>query len=295
MPEGTKAGSAQIGGRLLQGFINLLEAGYRLAVTYRQLPQGHADDDDPQSSRQGEGIVVKGHDEGQADKSTGQGYRQHGQKIHESPSRKTFTDSKESQGDTEQGGNRRRGHSRNPGVFHDAALEHAFHKVAHGKGIIRAKGFCKGKEQHHAHDKDDGRTQCQTKGEETPGSHRPAGNPDQTGHRFTGHRHIRILFQVVALHKEHQHRRHYQEHRQRGAHGQIPRAHHLGISFRSQHMIVAAYQHGVTKIRQAVDGHQQKGAGQTRGRQTQGHGLKQIPAFGAQILRRQLQVGTDTF
>ena len=58
-------------------------------------------------------------------------------------------------------------------------------------------------------------------------------------------------------------------------------------------MIIAAHQHRIAEISEAVDAHQQKSAGQARRGEAERHRAEEIPSPGAQILRRQLQIGTD--
>ena len=60
-------------------------------------------------------------------------------------------------------------------------------------------------------------------------------------------------------------------------------------------MIVAAHQHRVAEVGEAVDSNQQEGTGDTGGGQLQGDGAEKVPSSGTEILSRQLEIGTYRF
>ena len=152
-----------------------------------------------------------------------------------------------------------------------------------------------GEQANHADDHQNDQANQAAKAKEQPFGAITDRHPGQAGDRFAGDGDIRAFLEIIALYEENQDGRDDQKGAQRRAHRQVPGADDLGVGFGGQHVVVAADQHRVAEIGQAVDADKQKRAGDAGSSQFQRDGPEQVPAPGPQILRRQLQVGADGF
>ena len=292
-PKGRQAVRAEVRRGLFQRFLDLREAGHRLPVAHRELAERHAHDHDDEGAGHFQRPGIERHNQRETDKRARQRDRQHGEKIHDRPPREAAAQREERQRDAKESRDNGGRHGSHPAVLQRGGLQDALDEIVHRKGVVKAEGARKREQADDADNQEDGKGDEAAEREQHPAHRRAHRDPLQPRDGLSGDGDIGIFFQIIALDEKDDQRRDDEEHGKDRAHRKIPRADHLRVCLRCQHMIIRAHQHRVAEVGEAVDGDEEERAGEAGRRQPQRDRAEKVEAPRAEVLRRQLQIRAD--